>query len=279
MICTLRDQNILKRLGDFGVLTTAQVAKDFFPNTAMTTVRRRMRALEKAEMIYRVDGLDFGGVGWALTKNAAKKLGQLHGARRFSRNSLKHDVALSEVRNVLEKAGLARNWVPEHVLKTKALSKNRHRRDDSAFVPDAIFSLKGGDRTRVVALEVELHAKSKERYETILSRYKYKNSLSAIWYLVTSEALGISLESIWRKVNSNQSSDKLLWSHLSEILQDPLSASVNCGQLKSSLRDYLNPSPPALGGALRESGASDTVGGKQKLVIPLETQTILRQQI
>lgn len=72
---TARDLKLMEKLGQYGVLSTEQVAKTFFQNIAMTTVRRRLRLLEHAKRIYRVHGLDNGGVAWSLTKNVAQEMG------------------------------------------------------------------------------------------------------------------------------------------------------------------------------------------------------------
>ena len=106
MICTLRDKEILQTLSRFGVLSTDQVGRKHFPNTAQTTVRRRLRTFEKYDLIYRVKGLDHGGVAWALSKNAVQSMGFSNAQiKHFNRNTRNNDVVLSEVRNVLEGAG------------------------------------------------------------------------------------------------------------------------------------------------------------------------------
>ncbi len=257
MICTKRDTEMLQTLGRYGVLSTDQLAKKFFVNVAMTTVRRRLRAIEKAELIYRVHGLDNGGVAWALTKNAAQKLGCAYPARHFSRNSITHDVALSEVRNVFEGVGLCQSWVPEHVLKTQAYANQHRSNDEMPFVPDAIVSVRQKTESRVIALELELTGKNQKRYENILDRYRRKKTLWAVWYLVPNENFGKMLEKVWRKVNDGRRSDLLIWSLLPSLLHDPLNTHVRSEHFSYSLKSLflttVQSKVTALPGALSES--------------------------
>lgn len=249
MICTDRDEQMFQTLGSYGVLSTEQVARMFFPNVATTTVRRRLRLLEAAELIYRIHGLDNGGVTWALTKSTADRIGCMFPIRHFNRNSIGHDVALSEVRNVLETTGICQSWVPEHVLKTQA-SMNRFRsNDEKPFVPDAILSVRQKNETRVIALEVELSAKNRKRYENILSRYQEKKTLWAVWYLVGGVGIGKLLEKVWRDINRGQRNDLLIWSVLPDFLKDPLNSHVRAEYFSYPLRELINHKSGALPGA------------------------------
>ncbi len=266
---TSRDENILQTLGCYGVLSTEQVARMFFLNTAPTTVRRRLRILEDADQIYRVHGLDNGGVAWVLTKNAAARVGCMYPIRHFNRNSLTHDVALSEVRNVLERSGLCSNWVPEHVLKTQANVNRSHSTEEKPFVPDAIFSMKQKNETRVVALELELHGKNQKRYENILSRYQRKKTLWAVWYLVPNEGLGKALERVWSKINGKRRNDLLMWSILPQFLRDPLNACARSEYFSYSLREFVNTKTQAVVPAL--AGALPEIKVKNKTIVDVES--------
>jgi len=249
---------MMKTLGRYGVLSTEQAAKMFFPGTALTTVRRRLRALEKADHIFRVSGLDNGGVAWAVTKMSAQKLGCVHPARHFNRNSLTHDVLLSEVRYTLESTGVGEKWVPEHVLKIQTAIKHAKQMSERHFVPDAIFSVRQRGENRVVALELELTGKNRKRYEAILERYKYKKTLWAVWYLVANESLGRLLESVWKEVNFGKRNDLLIWSELDSVLSNPREALVRCEHFSVPLKNHVTMKPlqdPALSGALPQSRA------------------------
>jgi hypothetical protein len=255
--CTARDSSLMETLGRYGVLSTEQVAEKFFPNVALTTVRRRLRHLEREERIYRVRGLDNGGVAWALTKHAAQRLGCVYPARHFCRNSIPHDVALSRVRLALERVGLGERWVPEHQLKAQASLNGAQRSEERPFVPDALFTVRQKAEVRVIALELELHGKSRKRYEAILNRYRRKKTLWGVWYLVPTESLGQTLEKVWRDLNGGRRNDLLMWSILDSLLQDPLNVAVRSEHFNYPLKQLVNPEPrseqPALPGALPES--------------------------
>ena len=248
---------MLETLGGYGVLSTEQVAKMFFPGIALTTVRRRLRAIEEAKLIYRVHGLDSGGVAWALTKPTADRIGCSYPIRQFNRNSLNHDVTLSEVRSVLESLSVVENWVPEHALKSQAAVNQIRSSTEKPFVPDAIFSVRQKGQARVVALELELSGKNRKRYENILSRYLWKKSLWALWYLVSNEALGRSLERVWKEINYGKRNDLLMWSVLPNFLKDPLNCCLQGEYFSYPLKELFDTKGvdlvPALGGALPES--------------------------
>jgi hypothetical protein len=250
MICTSRDSEMMKTVGRYGVLSTEQLAKIFFPNTALTTVRRRLRLLEDEDMIYRVSGLDNGGVAWALTKSEARKIGCMYPIRHFNRNSLKHDVLLSEVRHRLESIGMGESWVPEHVLKAQAYTNRSRDEDQTPFVPDALFSVRQKGESRVVALELELNGKHRKRYENILSRYRRKKTLWAVWYLVTTDALGKTLEKVWKEINGGRRNDLLMWSSLASFFKDPRETRVRSEHFSYSLKDLVETKAPALMPAL-----------------------------
>jgi hypothetical protein len=206
--------------------------------------------MEKVGLIYRVRGLDCGGVAWALTKKASLKLGSPYPHRSFSRNTLVHDVALGEIRCAMEKAGICSNWVPEHALKAQAMQKLGTRNEDRPFVPDAIFSIQQAGSTRVVALELELHGKATKRYENILERYRRKKSIWALWYVVPTEPLGHTIERVWNRINYGRRNDLLMWLTLDSLIQCPLIARVRNEHLNYSVAELLQSKAPALAGAL-----------------------------
>lgn len=253
MTITSRDQALLAKLGAMGILSTSQIGKLFFSGVDPTTVRRRLRALERERSIYRVLGLDDGSVGWALTRPTAQRIGAID-PPKFNRNSLHHDVVLSDVRLSFESIGLGSHWVPEHHLKRKRLARGRGQ-DDGVAIPDAIFSAVAGNTPRIIALELELTGKSRQRYEQILTRYLKTKHLWAVWYLVQSESLGKLLIDVWRALNRGKRNDLLIWSRLDEVLADPAEARVHAEHFNYRLRELVQISP-ALTPALGQSGQS-----------------------
>lgn len=258
MKCTIRDTMLLETLGRFGVLSTAQLGELVFKGVALTTVRRRLRLLEKSKLIFRVPGLEDGGVGWCLTTKAALEIGVQYPLRHFNRNTLRHDILLSEVRIRLENVGLADDWTSEHVLRTNAWRDNRRITKDKELIPDGLFSTIVGQKTEAIAVEFELSGKNQKRYEAILGAYLLRKSLWAVWYIVENKTLGKTLQNVWRKINHGIRNDLLIWSHLDELLANPWEVQIHSEHFSYRLRDLIsmrqpNSPIPAPGTALAES--------------------------
>jgi hypothetical protein len=162
-------------------------------------------------------------------------------------------VTLSEVRYVLERAGVAHQWVSEYVLKTQSMRQQTHSRTSESFVPDALFSVRQKAESRVVALELELNPKHKKRYENILTRYRRKSTLWAVWYLVPSETLGLTIQNVWREINAGKRNDLLIWSKLDDLLRDPWNTKVYSAHFTHYLRELVAMKRPAPLGAPPES--------------------------
>lgn len=213
-----RDNKLLEQLASFGVLSTRQISKIFFEAVAKTTVLRRLRALEKENLIRRAIGLPEGELSWALTTDGLRRLGSGLPPKFVNRNSVEHDILLSALRLSLNSVGLGENWVAEHVLKAKRLT-NQGRSDDFKAVPDGLFTTSFKDRPVSIAVELEIQPKSKDRYRKILERYAYLKNVFAVWYFVRSESLGELLCGIYDDVRSAESDrPQLIWSMIDDAL-------------------------------------------------------------
>lgn len=123
MLLTKRDLEIFTIISRCAILTTSQLSKTVFRGIAKTTVLRRLRKLEKAKFIEHIEGLANHEKAWALTSKGAEAIGYVNPKRHFHRLSLGHDVKFSELRLLLEDAGIARSWIPEHEIRS-AMAKN-----------------------------------------------------------------------------------------------------------------------------------------------------------
>ncbi len=231
---TERDLLLLRSLGSFGVFSTKQIARIFFPGVARTTVLRRLRHLEKGRFLRRVWGHLDGGYAWYLTKGCALELGFPASLRRINRNNLEHDVLLSDVRVALAKAQLGQEWVPEFEIKRLAEEKNSLGSQSVRVIPDGILTVEGRDGFRAVAVELELKAKNKMRYKETFSKYARKQNLWRVWYLVPTVSMGRMLEREWKKSVPSVRAEQFMWSLVAEVVSDPTEARVH-----SNANDYL----------------------------------------
>jgi hypothetical protein len=157
----------------------------------------------------------------------------------------------------LEEIGIATNWRAEHVLK-----RISYKPGSEPTVPDALFSATSSNQSRVVALELELNGKSQSRYERILGKYLEMKTLWAVWYLVPSPSLGETLIRSWRKLTRDRRNDRLMWSLVSEVLNDPSSARIRSQYFNFRMDELFT--LRALAPALPQSKVGDGLGPNSK---------------
>ena len=203
---TKRDLFLLEKLESFGVLSSQQIRELVFKGTDTRTVLRRLRLLKKRGYLFSSEGLPNGGLVWVLSKKGALLFNIEGETKPINRNTLQHDVIVSDVRIQLEKLGVIASWTPEHILKKKASKtfreweKSLSRVGDPPIVPDSLFIIKNHwGEMRAVALELELSLKSKARYKKIFSQYKNKKELWCVWYVILNKSFGESLLELWNK--------------------------------------------------------------------------------
>ncbi|MEW6056151.1 MAG: replication-relaxation family protein [Bdellovibrionota bacterium] len=250
MIVTNRDSKLLEKLGSFGIFSTQQIQRVFFKEIDLSTVRRRLRKLEKADLIRRVEGLDKGGVGWCLTLKAARVVGIESPFFHFNRSTLHHEILLSELRLSLEAVGVGDQWTPEHVLRAEAWRTRSGKKPEKELIPDGICSVVYKEEKQKVAIELELTLKHRARYEKVFNAYLKRKDLWGVWYFVPSERMGRILDEVWRKVNRNNRNDLFMWSLLNQALRDPWNLEVHFSGNRHPMRKLITmKQPSALPGA------------------------------
>ncbi|MFM8314791.1 MAG: hypothetical protein ACKOA8_10935 [Deltaproteobacteria bacterium] len=232
---TQRDLALFKSLGDFGVLSTAQVRELNFKEIRTTTMLRRLRVLEEKDQIRRIHGLPDGSHGWCLTVTCARTFGIQGVFRQINRTSLIHDVTLSEIRLKLKSVGLGDTWVAEHILRYRAWENRIKRRRVAETIPDGIFTIEHKGEHLAVAVELEINQKTTERYQKSFRAYDCKRNLGMVWYLVPHLALGRRLESIWKKIPSADTA--FTWSLISNVINNPYDIELHRNGQKQFLRE------------------------------------------
>lgn len=222
-----RDKELFKSLQGFGLLTTKQIASNFFPGIAHTTVLRRLRKLEDSSYIRRIEGLSNYERAWALTQPGADLVCVPSPKSYFRKDQLEHDLKLSELRLTLESIGIAQSWVPEHEIRAKVCASNGSSRGQYMLIPDGIVGVEHNGTKESLALELELNYKSSKRYERIFSSYARKQSLLGVWYFVADKGLGKSISKAANKYFSGNIKTKFFWSLIDEVIQDPHNAIVH----------------------------------------------------
>jgi len=213
---TSRDQWLLKLLGRYELMTTLQIQTQVFSGVDKRTVLRRLRKLEMEKLIKRTYGLRSGGVVWSLTQGGAQRIQKEGFLDKINLNSLEHDVTLTQLRIALEEAGIASNWTTEQSIRRRM--GNKTKRFGGEVCPDGIFAIKTDTGPEGIGLELELSGKNISRYTKIFEAYGSKKIYFAIWYVVTSKALGRKLQGEWSRVNPHITRPIFKWFLLEDLL-------------------------------------------------------------
>lgn len=214
-----RDQKLFLTLAKFGVLSTHQIQELYFPGVSHTTLMKRLRLLEKGNYLRRGVTLKDQTNTWVLGSQG-KRLTQIDTLGTFTnRNTIDHDVFITQVRIKLESLGLAQNWVPEFQMKSEVFRNNRYRNAKSRLIPDGIMVELISQVPCAIAIELELTRKSKLRYRRIFDQYAGKNTLGYIWYFVPSIKDAEFIYKVSQQSLLFRESHKLLFSVLSEFLE------------------------------------------------------------
>ncbi|OFZ55870.1 MAG: hypothetical protein A2428_14780 [Bdellovibrionales bacterium RIFOXYC1_FULL_54_43] len=228
------------------MLSTRQIKEIFFTNIASSTVLRRLRKLEKLNLIGRVHGLDEGLCAWTLAAKGTSTIGARDTFRYSNRNAIEHEVTLSALRMSLESVGLGTDWVTEMELKRRSFAQNRGRDRCEQVIPDGIFTAIYKDKPVVMAVELELHTKSSGRYEKLFREYLKRDSIFQIWYFVPSHSVGRRILSEWFLACQKYASGRkpyLGYTILEEALKSPRSMRLHNGTQPTEVGRYFKAKP------------------------------------
>lgn len=228
MRVTPRDLTCLQVIDRYGIMTTKQLHKTIFPQTDVRTVLRRLRKLEIKKLISRHHGLPNANLVWSLAQSGLNLVGSRAGFA-VNRNSLEHDILVSAVRLELDRLNLGVNWQSSHALRQKASLGKSPTDRFSSQIPDALFIIETDDGPKVVALEVEIVAKSKRRYRDIIANYSFNRAIDYIWYVVGNSRIGsLLLEEVERIIPLSKAQERFVWTDLSIFLSNPLASELMC---------------------------------------------------
>ena len=227
MVLTERDRRLLRKLQSYAILTTRQLATMIFPGIAITTVLRRLRALEQGGYIQKIEGLRSTERAWGLTERTAREEPDQPAKVHFPRHSLDHDLKLTDLRILLEGKGIAHSWIPEHEIRAKVARVHGLREAQRKVIPDGIAGVEVEGVKESIAVELELSFKNSRRYWQIFQDYKSKKNLYAVWYVVGSKGIGRHLEKAYKHCYFS-GHPFLFWSVLDDVMRDPITAIIHC---------------------------------------------------
>ena len=224
MVITKRDLELFKKLSNYGMLSTKQVADTVFNSVALATILRRLRALEKDFFIKRIVGLESYELLWVLTTKGADIANVVVPKRHWSKNMLEHDYKLVSLRLALERSGIAHSWIPEHEIRSMIFKKYGLRNAKEKVIPDGLMGIKVNGKMESVAIELELHFKNEKRYKETIRRYQSMHDTYAVWFISPKKSILNQVYRLWMNSREHFAPIKLQVSFLEEVLLNPSKA-------------------------------------------------------
>jgi hypothetical protein len=223
---TKRDSALIKKIAELGMLSTKQIGEFFFEGVDIRTVLRRLRKLEVSNLLRRMVGLDTKECLWLVTATGAESSSVEIFKTKWSKNMIEHDYKLISLRLLLEGAGIARSWMPEHEIRSQVFRKYGMRETKNKLIPDGLIGVLVNNKMESVAIELELTLKDKRRYRNIFNQYQDKKNLYAVWYIVPTNSILKSLKESWKKNYSSYSGINAYFSILADVMGNPLEAKL-----------------------------------------------------
>ena len=221
-----RDNELLKMICDFGLLSTKQIGSVFFKDVAVTTVLKRLRILEAESLIKRVAGLESFELLWVINNKGAKLVDKENYKTSWNKQMLDHYYKVSCLRLSFLKSKLYESWVPEHEIKSLLYKKYSFKGAVNKLIPDGLMTIKRKGNIETWALEMELSLKGKDRYERIFKEYGKKENLSGIWYFVKGEAIFKSLKDFYKRHSYLLNGKTFVISYIDDVLSNLFDAKI-----------------------------------------------------
>jgi DNA-binding Lrp family transcriptional regulator len=244
---TKRDKLLITGLSEYGMFSTGMIVQNYFNRIDSSTVLRRLRTLEKRNLIRRAGILENFENLWTATQKGAEKVNVEHVKSYWNQASILHDYKLIRLRMLFEELGIVKKWIAEHVIRSMVYKKYSLRDAKNKLIPDGIMETKLSGISKGMAIEVELNCKSNVRYRNIIKQYQYKDDVHAVWYIVGSNSLLKKLTEYWKRYSEYSSKVQVYFSLLEEVINLKEEAKLIGLNATYSLREYFSipVSPPA----------------------------------
>ena len=227
MQVTKRDLELFKKLSQYGMLSTGQIAKILFEGVAITTILRRLRLLEDSRYVQRVATLPSHEILWSVAEKGAIEGEVDLPKRHWSKNLLEHDYKLLSLRLLLEGSGVARSWTPEHEIRSLIFKKYGFRGMKDRVIPDALMGAKVNGQMKSIAIELELTLKNETKLKKVLRHYREASDLYAVWYIVSKKSMMNQIHKIWNYYSFLSRGTKIFYSTLDELITNPAQVSAH----------------------------------------------------
>lgn len=199
VVLTDRDLKMLMELYENVVTSFYQIHELFFNGRSHATVMNRLRSLEENGYIVRTKvprikswrGDREIGVVFQVTTKAIRILQMKHSDLVFNERpmvlsipTLDHDLLINDIKSKLIRKYPVHKWINGKNLNPKELRK----------IPDAVLVL--SNQPKAIAIELELHAKSAQRYSQIITEFRLSAGIEKVIYVTSNEQIDRKIMSI-----------------------------------------------------------------------------------
>ena len=178
-----RDLKLLDLLNRYNLMSTKQIQSLVFSRIADSTMLRRLRLLEKNKYICQSAILDNYSRTWQLSDRSLEVMPDANVFKIYNRNTINHDILITEVRLKLEKINLGKDWVNGFDIKARVTKDQNSFRKEHQLVPDGVMIAAMKKQHMAIAVELELTIKSKNRYLNLLENYDNNPKINFVWYI------------------------------------------------------------------------------------------------
>jgi Replication-relaxation len=279
LILQPRDLKLLNLLNRFSLMSTKQIQNIVFNGIADSTMLRRMRLLEKNKYICQSAILDNYSRTWQLSDRAADVVENANVFKIYNRNTINHDILITEVRLKLENFALGKEWINGFDIKATVSKDQNAFRKEHQLVPDGVMIAAMKNQHIAIAVELELTIKSKNRYLNLLENYDNNPRINFVWYIFKSVSEARAFDKILTDVRRK---NKIWMSLLDDVLKNDDFVIYSIGERRNyslstiSFDEYKIPAhPDDLG--VSNLNESDKAGENNSK--PLDSKEILENEL
>ena len=191
-----RDKGLLQLLGEYGCVTADRIKSQFWNENPKSRAHyRRLGILKRRGFVENVHGDGSGTLGYRLTPKGKEYFAGVSGAgstqatRRSYKTQFEHDQLLIDVRRILEKSPLVKEFKKEQEVRREYLNEQTkmHHWERHPTIPDGLFTFETPEQRMRIAIELELSFKSKQRYVRIFRNHLLSKDWKLVIYIVKDE--------------------------------------------------------------------------------------------
>ena len=250
---TNRDIQLLQLLSEYGCVDAERIkVKLWNANPNSRAHFRRLGILKKMKLVENVLGDQGFGLGYRISKQGLKLLtdnGQTVDHARTRRGygtQFEHDQLLIQIRTILEKSPVVREFMTEAKVRDELLGVQKGPVDwkTAPTIPDGTFVYEvPGQRLRI-ALELEMTQKSQARYFKILRNHMLNRKWEMAFYIVRDDSFMRRLLELADEVRREDATvrvakriNDLYFCSLEKFLANELKVQFTNGEKEISLDD------------------------------------------